>query len=68
MKILRFAFGVIGAICMIAVLVGYTHSVWVALVAAIGLAVLCPPDKDFKTPNVPMVGPRTHDVEEEGEA
>lgn len=68
MKLLRLLFGIIGAICAVAWLIGYTHCIWVCIVAAIGLAVFTPSDKDFKYPPVPMVGPRTHDAETEGEA
>ena len=66
MKLLRLLFGIIGAISFLAVIFGYTQSWWVILVGALGCSFLCVPDKDFKVPPVPMVGPRTHDVDEEG--
>lgn len=66
MKILRFTLGLVGAACFVGIFLGYTHSVWVVVIAAIGLALLCPDKEDFKTPTVPMVGPRTHDAEEGG--
>lgn len=66
MKILKYAFGLIGAFAFIAVIIGYTQSWWAVLIGALGMSVLCASDKEPERPSVPMVGPRTHDVEDGG--